>query len=452
MRDRIEEALRGHNADYIELRIEEIEGTHLSFRNTELEDIGRSRSLGGCARALVKGGWGFVSFTSLEGLREKVALAVSQARMVGGKRLKLAAGPLIDEEVPPTLPKDPRTVPLAEKVALLREYTDALWSVPHIQSTGLAYGDRYRRVIFANGEGSYIVQARVDVNFRPWAAARDGGDVQQYGVSLGSLGDYGLVEGKHKEVRGVAEKAVELLSAPRLHGGEYVVICDPILAGVFAHEAFGHLSESDFVYENERVQELMVLGRRFGGPHLNIVDGAAIPGLRGSYKYDDEGMPATRTDLIREGVLVGRLHSRETAAKMQEPPTGNARAIDFHFHPIVRMTNTFIEPGTASVEDIFAEVKDGVYAKNWYGGMTSMEMFTFSAGEAYRIRNGRVAELLRPVVLSGNVFTTLENVDAVANDLDFNQGGGCGKGGQAPLPVSNGSPHIRIRSCLVGGA
>jgi TldD protein len=194
-----------------------------------------------------------------------------------------------------------------------------------------------------------------------------------------------------------------------------------------------------------------VLGRRFGDKHLNIVDGAAIPGLRGSYKYDDEGVPATRTYLITEGVLTGRLHSRETAAKMGEAPTGNARAIDYKFEPIVRMTNTFIEPRDASFDDLIAGIKEGVYAKNWYGGMTSMEMFTFSAGEAYMIRNGKVEELLRPVVLTGNVFTTLENIDAIGNDLDMNEGGGCGKGGQSPLPVSNGSPHIRIQKCLLGG-
>ena len=115
------------------------------------------------------------------------------------------------------------------------------------------------------------------------------------------------------------------------------------------------------------------------------------------------------------------------------------------------MTNTYIEPQNATFEDIVSEIKDGIYCKNWYGGMTSMEMFTFSAGEAYRIRNGKVEELLRPVVLSGNLFETLKNIDAIGNDLDMNQGGGCGKGGQIPLPVSNGSPHIRIRECLVGG-
>ena len=183
-------------------------------------------------------------------------------------------------------------------------------------------------------------------------------------------------------------------------------------------------------------------------------DGATVPSatLRGSYVYDDEGVQGQETDLIKDGVLVGRLHSRETAAKLGERPTGNARALNYRFAPIVRMTNTFIVPGEASVDDLFAGVEDGLYVKNWYGGMTSMEMFTFSAGEAYRIRNGKITELCRPVMLSGNVFSTLHNIDAIAGDLGMNEGGGCGKAGQSPLPVSNGSPHIRIRQCLIGGA
>ncbi|PJB49883.1 MAG: TldD/PmbA family protein, partial [Chloroflexi bacterium CG_4_9_14_3_um_filter_45_9] len=157
------------------------------------------------------------------------------------------------------------------------------------------------------------------------------------------------------------------------------------------------------------------------------------------------------TYLIREGILVGRLHSRETAARMGEKPTGNARALSYLFSPIVRMSNTYIEPGDASLEEMLSEIKEGVYVKDWYGGTTSLEMFTFSAGEAYIIRQGRLAELLRSPVLSGNVFITLENIDAIGNDLEMNQGGGCGKAGQSPLPVSNGSPHIRIRHCVVGG-
>ncbi|HJX69617.1 MAG TPA: TldD/PmbA family protein, partial [Dehalococcoidia bacterium] len=331
------------------------------------------------------------------------------------------------------------------------EYNEVIWHTPKIETSTIGYRDRLRRVVFANSDGSYIEQKGGDLALRVSAIARDGGNVQQAGISMGSRGDLAEAEGLHEQVRETAQRAVDLLSAPQVEGGEYTVILDPILAGVFVHEAFGHLSEADFVYENDRMREIMVLGRKFGSEHLNIVDDATIHGLRGSYKYDDEGVPGARSYLIKDGVLVGRLHSRETAAKMGETPSGNARAIDHHHPPIVRMTNTFIEPQGLSFEEMIGEIKEGVYVKNWYGGTTSKEMFTFSAGEAHMIRNGKLAGLLRPVVLTGNVFTTLSNIDAIGNDLDMNQGGGCGKGGQSPLPVSNGSPHIRIQHCLIGG-
>jgi TldD protein len=380
-----------------------------------------------------------------------VELAVRQARLAGRGEERLAPVEPVVDRVEAEVIKDPTTLSLSAKKHLLDEYNDTIWSTSKIQTSSIGYSDSRKKVVFTNSEGSYIEQSRVDLSLRLAAIARDGGEVQQASLSLGSKGNFGSIEGLHDQVREMAQRAVNLLSAPQMEGGEYQVILDPVLAGVFAHEAFGHLSESDFVYEDDRLRQIMVLGREFGGRWLNIVDGAAIPGLRGSYRYDDEGVPATRTYLIKEGVLVGRLHSRQTAMKMGEKPTGNARALDYRYPPIVRMTNTFIEPGEATFEDMISEINDGVYAKNWYGGMTSMEMFTFSAGEAYRIRNGKLAELLRPVMLSGNVFVTLKNIDAVGNDLEMNQGGGCGKGEQIPLPVSNGSPHIRIRSCLVGG-
>ena len=115
-----------------------------------------------------------------------------------------------------------------------------------------------------------------------------------------------------------ARRSVDLLSAPPVKGGIYTVVLNPTMTGVFAHEAFGHLSESDFVYENDRMKELMVLGNRFGPEGLNIVDDGTFPGQLGTIRYDDEGVPASKTYLIREGVLVGRLHSRETAARMNE--------------------------------------------------------------------------------------------------------------------------------------
>jgi len=446
------ETLKKYDADYIEARLEESQASHIVYRGKELESVDRTTAIGGSVRALVRGGWGFVSFNSFDELPGRVELAVKQAQFVGNEESKLAELEPVADAVISGANQNPLAISLTEKKKLLDEYNDIIWGTPGMQTSFINYGDGRKKSIFCNSSGSYIEQERTDITLRLTAVATDGNDVQQSGLSLGSSGDFSLIQGIHQQVEELAQRAVKLLSAPQVKGGEYTVVLDPVLAGVFVHEAFGHLSEADFVYENDNMQQIMVLGKEFGTTELNIVDSAAMPGLRGSYKYDDEGVPATKTYLIREGKLVGRLHSRETAAKMGEELTGNARAINYRYPPIVRMTNTFIEPGAASFNDMIGDIKEGVYAKNWYGGTTSMEMFTFSAGEAFMIRNGKISELLRPVVLTGNVFTTLKNIDAIGNDLEMNQGGGCGKGAQSPLPVSNGSPHIRIRNCLVGGS
>ena len=443
--------LKKHSADYLELRLEESQTSQIVYRGKNLESIGRSTSIGGNVRALAKGGWGFNCFNSLQDLSGRMKQAAEQARLTGSSKSQLAPLDPITDSVSSGVEKNPVDIPLAEKKDLIDEYNDIIWRTPQIQTSTIGYGDSRKRVIFLNSSGSFIEQERAAVTLRLTAIAAKNGEVQQVGLSLGSRGEFDAIKNLHGRVAEMAQHAVELLSAPQVKGGEYTVVLDPVLAGVFVHEAFGHLSESDFVYENDSLREIMTLGKQFGGEYLNIVDSAAEPGLRGSYKYDDEGVPATKTYLIREGKLVGRLHSRETAVKMNEEPTGNARAINYRYPPIVRMTNTYIEPRDISFDDMISDIKEGIYVKNWYGGTTSMEMFTFSAGEAYMIRKGKIAEALRPVVLTGNVFNTLKNIDAIGDDLDMNQGGGCGKGGQSPLPVSNGSPHIRIQHCLVGG-
>ncbi len=157
--------------------------------------------------------------------------------------------------------------------------------------------------------------------------------------------------------------------------------------------------------------------------------------------------------MIKDGILVGRLHSRETSAKMGEEPTGNARALSFQDPPIVRMTNTYIDQGTIPFEDMVKDIKLGLYAIDMIGGQTSMEMFTFSAAYGYMIRDGKIAELVRDVVLTGNVFNTLMNIDAIGDKLEWAPGGpgGCGKGGQQGLRVGFGGPHVRIQNVVVGG-
>jgi TldD protein len=444
--------LKKAKADYTEARFEENQTSAIVYRGKTLESIGRSSASGGNVRALAKGGWGFTSFNELDNLANRVSIAAEQAKATGSGKSQLSPIDPVKDTVSSGVKTDPVTIPLVEKKKLLDEYNEIMWSIPRIKTTNIGYSDSRKKVVFVNSEGSLISQERADVNLRLTAIAAKDSEVQQAGVSMGSRGDFEAITNLHKMIKEMAQNAVNLLDAPQAKGGEYTVVLDPILAGVFVHEAFGHLSESDFVYENENMRKLMKLGKQFGAEQLNIVDSASDPpGLRGSFKYDDEGVRAVKTYLIREGKLVGRLHSRETATKMKEKPTGNARAINYRYPPIVRMTNTYIEPGKMSFFDIIADIKEGIYAKNWYGGTTSMEMFTFSAGEAYMIRNGKIAEAIRPIMLTGNVFKTLLNIDAIGDDLDMNQGGGCGKGGQSPLPVSNGSPHIRIRHCLVGG-
>jgi TldD protein len=115
------------------------------------------------------------------------------------------------------------------------------------------------------------------------------------------------------------------------------------------------------------------------------------------------------------------------------------------------MTNTWIERGHTPVKELFTDISEGVYARNWLGGMTNGEMFTFSAGEAWMIRNGQLAEPVRDVTLSGNVFKTLANIEAIGDDFHWDESGGCGKGGQSGLAVGCGGPSLRIKEVVIGG-
>jgi len=453
MRQQMEEALRGSGADYAEIRIERAQTTEINFRGREIDRISSSSSLGGTARAVVRGGWGVATFTDVADLRARVSEAAACAQLVGREQTELADVERIDETIPaPPMLRDFRGVPLSEKQQAAERYNGLMLAGRGIHTTQTSYRDVYREVYFANSEGGYLEETRPDVVVSLTAVAREGDLVQRAHESAGRAAGFEVALGLESKAEAAAQRAADLLNAPKVQGGVYTVILNQKLGGVFAHEAFGHLSESDFVYENEKMRELMVLGKRFGSEALSIVDDGSLSGGRGSHPFDDEGVRTRRNYLIEDGVLVGRLHSRETAAKMGESVTGNARAVAWRFPPIVRMTNTYIEPRSAGFDDLIRDVPLGLYALDMIGGQTMMEMFTFSAAYGYMIRDGRIAELVRDVVLTGNVFETLKNIDMVADDLAWaDGGGGCGKGGQAPLPVGIGSPHIRIQGVTVGG-
>lgn len=439
--------------DYLAIRVEESEGTDILLRADKIETLSQGISIGGQVRACYKGGWGFASFNQLSTLAERVSEAIAAARLVGEEETILAPiDPIVDSCSLPLTGTDPRQISLAQKKELCDRYTEILRSLDkRITTTSVRYGDNAQRVILATSEGTMLEQSWVDMEMRFAATARNGETVQTGRETTGSRKAYEDLLDLDPQVRSAAQRAVDALALPPVKGNTYTVVIDPILSGLFVHEAFGHLSEADMAYENPDLLEVMTIGRRFGPKELQIFDGAAPNGHRGSYFYDDEGTPATTTQLIKDGVLVGRLHSRETAGKLNEKATGNARCLNYHYPPIVRMTNTWIERGNTPVKDLFTDIKEGVYARNWLGGMTNGEMFTFSAGEAWMIRNGEIAEPVRDVTLSGNVFTTLADIEAIGDDFYWDESGGCGKGGQSGLPVGCAGPSLRIRNVIVGG-
>jgi len=449
------DALRRSRADYTEVRIERREATTVAYRGRNLETASSVIDTGGLVRCLFrKNGWGVASFNSLEDLPARVDQAMACARMAHSEQpIELAPIPISEDRIAAPLPHDFRQVPLAEKKALAEAYNAILLGYSdQIAEPNVVYQDAFVRYCFASSDGSFIEEERPSISLAFIALARDGDNVQTcYQTRAGPFG-FDYVQGCEEVARTTAQRAIELLGAETVVGGRYPVVCNHELAGVFVHEAFGHLSESDFVYENPKAREMMVLGRRFGQDILTVYDDGFVLGVRGTHRYDDEGTPTRRNDLIRDGILVGRLHSRETAAKMGERPSGNARAINYRHAPIVRMTNTAIEAGGTPFPEMIRDIKLGIYACDAYGGQTALENFSFSSGYAYMIRDGEIAEMVKDVILAGNLFTTLMSIDAVGDDFQWlNHAGGCGKGNQHPLPVGMGAPHIRIQDVVIGG-
>ena len=317
MKEILEDALKNSKkADYVEIRLEKKESTGIRFQGKKLEKIDCSQQIGGNVRALVKGGWGFITFNQYDDLNEKVQQAINIAALVGKTKSNLAEVPPVIEEVKKDLDKDFRKVSLREKKQLIEHYNKIILNYsPKIQSTNAVYGDSFSTVYYANSEGSYIRQEipKLIVSFT--AIAREKDNVQIANESLGTVEGFKKAEDISSKAELAASRAVNLLKAKPVEGGEYTVVLDQTLGGVFIHEAFGHLSEADFIYEDNRMRNIMKLGKNFGYKKLNVIDDGSIPNLFGSAKYDDEGVKTKKNYLIRNGLLDGRLHSRETAKK-----------------------------------------------------------------------------------------------------------------------------------------
>lgn len=451
MRNLLRAAVTGQSADLVEIRWEEEDVTAFAMSGAEVEEVSKSQNRVGNVRALVDGVWGFVAFKDPDRISEYVDQAISQAKLAGAKVRVLAAVEPVVDTVRVQFNGDPRAISLADKLTMVQNYAClAIDAHPTIVNVLSNYQDIFQRRLYVNSQGSNVEQEKCYIGATFTLVARENGVLETYSTSVRSVEGYNDLLGHEDKLQQAVQRSVELVQADTVKAGTYTVILDPSMTGLFIHEAFGHLSEADGIFENAKLQELMLLGTRFASPLLTVTDGAITQGLHGSYKYDDEGTPAAKTYLITNGVLSGHLHNRETAGAMGEPPLGNARAINYQYPPIVRMTNTAIEPGETSFADMIKDVPLGLFIRGTRGGTTMKEMFTFAAQEAFMIRNGQIAERVRGAVMMGNVFETLRNIDAIGNDFAWIFGT-CGRSGQAMIPAGMGGPSIRIRNVVVGG-
>jgi TldD protein len=460
MKRYLKDALTLSSADFMDLRYEKTQSMAIQLSKGEVKNVSSTVIEGGQARAVKKGGIAYRSFTDIASVGKAVGDACRAAAVMGrhGRaRDGLMPAPMIREDVRANPKVDPRKVTFEEKQALAQEYAKLAQSVPGVMTTNIAYSERFSEETVVNSEGTEITQELLLCRIGGRILAKDGERVEMTSFSVGYDQDFAKLQKRHGLVESKAKLAVELLKSERIKPGMHTVVCDPDLSGIFTHEAFGHLSEADDVVNNPSLQETMKLGRVLGKPILNIVDQGNFPGAPGTYPYDQEGVPTQKTYLIKEGVLVDRLHSRNTSFRLGGKPTGNYRASSYRLAPIGRQSNVFIENGTTPFAEILASVDKGYYLCGGKGGQTMGDLFTFGAWYGWEIRKGKIGKMVCEINLSGNVFNTLGHIVAIGNDFEMNEWGGCGKTRAALYDMQmlaksgTGGPHIKIEDVVIGG-
>lgn len=337
----------------------------------------------------------------------------------------------------------PSDVPLEKKItALLAIDKEARLLPVHTQ---LHYVDIEQESRLTAG-GSEVEQKLVKCGVALNCVAREGALLQHMFSSHRQSGGWEVMEKLPASFASdCARRAVGLLSAKSPPAGRHMVVLDPLLVGVFTHEAVGHMAEGDFTANQDTVLEGK-LGQQIASPLVTIVDDKTIPTAFGSFGIDRDGTAAEKTVLIENGRLVGLMNSRTSGGKLGQRSTGNCRG-EFN---AVRMSNTVMEPGATRPEELIKETKDGIYLIGSGGGTASTVsgLFNFAALEGYVIKNGELTEHLRDVALLGNTLETLKAIDSVGSNFGLGSGT-CGKSGEA-VPVGDGGPTIRT-TALVGG-
>jgi predicted Zn-dependent protease len=454
MKNLLAEALRISRADFTDIRLERAWASAVAFRGSRLEGAASGVEVGGLVRCLNRGyGWGIASFTGLDQLRPMVARAHELSLAVPlDHPIRLADIPARHADDLADLDGDVRGIPLDEKRLLLERLNQEMLGVDRrIVDSQAAYQDRVTERWLGTSEGVLLSELRTRVQLAAAAVAREEGFVERAFESWATLGGWRSVRDTDHLFRQAGRRAVALLNAPRARGGVYPVVLDPRLAGTLVHHTLGHLSEADTLGRRADADQLMRPGRRVGSDLLTVGDDGSAPSLLGSHAFDDEGAPTQNTLLVQHGVIVGRVHTRETAALAGVPPTGNARAGSFRHPPAARLSNTYVANGRGTLEDLIRDIRFGIYCVDALGVESHLGRFAITAAHGQLIRDGRLAEPIRPVVLTGDMVDALSRIDAVAGDFRWAQlASSCSRGDAGALPVAEGAPHIRIDGLAVG--
>lgn len=436
---------------YTDVRVEDVSISEITYQNGELRQNLKRNIKGGFIRVFDGERWYYSSTTDVDNIQEEI----NNLALMAKENEKINEDPVVKKFETNTgeflhfQGKEILDISQEEKLSLVNSYFPIIKERDEIKMWRAIYIDRKIVKEFYSSKGAdlkYDYQTCAVV-FR-YSLNVDGKTLDS-GYDKTAI-DFNDIKSIHEKLKEKIEKDILYTKdAKPIKPGKYTVIFSPIATGVFTHESFGHKSEADFMVGDETMMKEWTIGKRVGVDNLSIVDRGDILGS-GFVPFDDEGTKSNKTYLIKNGILSGRLHSGATAESLREETTGNARALNFEFEPIVRMTSTYIEAGDKTKEELISEVKEGILVEDIKHG-SGMSTFTIAPSIAYMIRDGKVEEPVNIAVISGNVMETLYEIDGISKEIEllsFSMGG-CGKFEQWPLPVGMGGPYIRVNNITV---
>ena len=351
---------------------------------------------------------------------------------------------------------DPAGVPLERKVALLRALDRMVRAeFPCVRQVTATYGDRVKRTRVLNTDGADARQHLVATVLSVSVVVEEKGRLQTGFEVLGAQRGYELVgdgDAPFGAAWRAAARALAKLRAPKAKAGEMPVVLSSSAGGTFIHEAIGHSLEADHVQEGSSPAYRGAVGKRIAPESVTVIDDPTLPFQRGSYFFDDEGVPAAPTALVSGGVLSGYLYDRTTALREGLASNGHGRRESFSDRPLPRMSNLYVAPGPDDPAEIVRGLARGLFVTRMGGGQvnTATGEFVFEVDEGFWVEDGEIKHLVRDANLLGIGPEVLLAIDRVGWDVGWGIGT-CGKEGQS-VPVSDGQPTLRLAKVVVGGA